>query len=270
MKFSVGEIAHFSRNLLSRTGKRFKRVIILALALGLVGFAYTAFSPGSAAKDNTQQASYVKEGQKLFNEGCISCHGSNAEGVTDRGPSLIGVGQAAVEFQVSTGRMPMARQEAQAQRKQPVYTKEQIAQIAAYIESLGGGPKIPAGDLRDEEAIAKGGELFRVNCAACHAFSGNGGALSGGKFAPSLDKATDRQLYAAMLTGPQNMPVFGDNQLSPDEKKAIIAYVQSMKEDKDPGGFGIGRTGPVPEGLVIFLVGIVALIFTALWIAGKS
>ena len=73
-----------------------------------------------------------------------------------------------------------------------------------------------------------------------------------------------------MLTGPQNMPVFGDNQLSPDEKRDIIAYLQNLQNDPDPGGWGIGRLGPVPEGLVIFLIGMVALVFTTLWIAGKS
>ena len=254
----------------ARMGERFRRTVVLVLALGLVGIAYAAFSPTSTAQDNTQDAEYVKEGERLYNESCITCHGRNAQGVPDRGPSLIGVGSAAVEFQVSTGRMPMARQEAQAKRKTPFYNEDQIAQLAAYIQSIGGGPQIPRGNLRDEDAIAEGGELFRVNCASCHSFSANGGALSSGKFAPALEETTDRQLYAAMLTGPQNMPVFGDNQLSPHEKEAIIAYVQNMKSDRDQGGFGIGRTGPVPEGLVVFVVGAVILLFATVWIAGKS
>lgn len=126
------------------------------------------------------------------------------------------------------------------------------------------GQQAPAGDL------ANGGHLFRVNCSSCHAFSGGGGALSSGKFAPSMDLSTDRQLYAAMLTGPQNMPVFGDNQLTPQEKYDIIAYVQNMKSDVDPGGWGLGNFGPVTEGLAIFLFGMVVLVFSALWIAGKS
>lgn len=253
---------------LIRMGERFRRVAVLALALGLVGGAYMAFSPGSQAKDDTQNSIAVREGQKLYNQTCVSCHGRNAQGVQDRGPSLVGVGPAAVEFQVSTGRMPMARQEAQAQRKPPTLNNDQTRQLSAYINSLGPGPTIPDGNLRGDES--KGGELFRVNCASCHGFSANGGALSSGKFAPSLKRATDRQLYAAMLTGPQNMPVFGDNQLSPSDKKAIIAYVQHMKAEKDPGGAGLGRTGPVPEGLVIFLVGIGILLLGTLWIAGKS
>ena len=103
-----------------------------------------------------------------------------------------------------------------------------------------------------------------MNCSSCHSFGAGGGALSSGKFAPSLDESTDREIYAAMLTGPQNMPVFGDNQLSPQEKRDIIAYVQNMKADADPGGLGIGRIGPVSEGLVIFLVGMVVLIFATL------
>lgn len=254
----------------ARLGKRLRRGAVLLLTLGLLGTSYAAMAPASSAQDATQDAGYIKEGQRLYNEGCISCHGMNAEGVQDRGPSLVGVGQASVEFQLSTGRMPAARQEVQAPRKPAKYDADQIAQIAAYIQSLKPGPVVPNGDLRDQERIAEGGALFRTNCASCHSFSGSGGALSSGKRAPSLEKATDRQIYAAMLTGPQDMPVFGDNQLSQAEKEAIIAYVQDMKSDKDPGGFGIGRTGPVPEGLVVFLVGIIALVFATVWIAGKS
>jgi len=255
----------------ARVGDRFRRssgLVVLVLTLGMFGGAYAAFAPASQA-DEAPSSIAVREGQKLYNGGCVSCHGRNAQGVPDRGPSLIGVGAASVDFQVSTGRMPAARQEAQAERKPPMYNKEQTDQLAAFVDSLGGGPKVPEGNLRDGD-LAQGGRLFRVNCASCHGMAGVGGALSSGKFAPALDEATDEQIYAAMLTGPQNMPVFGENQLTPDEKKAIVNYVQTLKAEKDPGGMGLGRTGPVPEGLVIFVVGIVVLLFATIWIAGKS
>jgi len=255
----------------ARVGDRFRRssgLVVLVLTLGMFGGAYAAFAPASQA-DEAPTSIAVREGQKLYNTGCVTCHGRNAQGVPDRGPSLIGVGAAAVEFQVETGRMPMARQEAQAERKPPVYNKEQTDQLAAFIQSLGGGPQVPAGDLRDGD-LAQGGRLFRVNCASCHGMAGNGGALSSGKYAPSLDDVSPRVIYAAMLTGPQNMPVFGDNQLTPDEKRAVIGYITTLQDDKDPGGFGLARLGPVPEALVIFLVGVVALVFATLWIAGKS
>jgi len=258
-----------------RVRRRLGTVVRLTLALTLAGGVYAVFAPGLSADDTPQLSTAAAEGKVLFDQSCISCHGRNAQGVPDRGPSLIGVGAAAVEFQVSTGRMPMARQEAQAPRKPAIFDDDQTRQLAQYIQELGGGPQVPDGDLRapggDDEAMARGGNLFRINCSACHAFSGGGGALSSGKYAPSLKESTDRQLYSAMLTGPQNMPVFGDNQLTPEQKKEIISYVQvALKEDKDPGGWGLGRFGPVTEGLAIFLVGIVALVFTALWIAGKS
>jgi ubiquinol-cytochrome c reductase cytochrome c subunit len=261
----------------ARAGGRLRRhsgLVVLALALGLLGTMYAAFAPVSNADEKTTTASAedVREGQQLFEGGCITCHGRNAQGVPDRGPSLVGVGAASVEFQVGTGRMPMARNEAQAVRKPALYTAEQTRKLAAYVESIGGGPEVPSGELRstDKDVIAEGGRLFRLNCSSCHAFGMGGGALSSGKFAPSLEPSTDRDLYAAMLTGPQNMPVFGDNQLTPEEKKAVISYVQAQKGDQDPGGAGIGRTGPVPEGLVVFLVGIVGLLIATLWIAGKS
>lgn len=257
----------------SRARRRLSAGVRLVAALVLAGGAYTAFAPGiSTAQDTPQLSTAAKEGKALFDRSCISCHGPNAQGVTDRGPSLIGVGSASVEFQVATGRMPMARQEAQADRKPPVFNADQVRQLAAYIQELGGGPQLP-GDVEamlQGADVSKGGELYRINCAACHGFGGGGGALSSGKYAPSLMRANAAEMYGAMLSGPQNMPVFGDNQLGPQEKADVIAFVVNLQQDKDPGGFNLGRFGPVTEGLAIFLVGMVALVFTALWIAGKS
>jgi ubiquinol-cytochrome c reductase cytochrome c subunit len=262
----------------SRARRRLGSAARMLAALTLAGGIYTAFAPGAFAEDTKQLSPAAQEGQALFNNTCISCHGRDAQGVEGRGPSLIGVGSASVEFQVGTGRMPMARQEAQAEEKPPQFTGDQVSQLAQYVQELGGGPQLPPGEKysadvdQDPEAIARGGELFRLNCSSCHSFGGAGGALSSGKWAPTLRDATERQIYAAMLSGPQNMPVFGDNQLTPEQKRDVITYVsQQLQNDKDPGGlFNLGRYGPVTEGLAVFLVGMTILVFACLWIAGKS
>ncbi|MEV0154596.1 c-type cytochrome [Micromonospora sp. NPDC050686] len=256
----------------SRGRRRLGAAVRLIAALTLAGGAYTVFAPGVQAQENPPLTGAAADGKALFDVSCVSCHGRNAQGVVGRGPSLIGVGSASVEFQVSSGRMPMARQEAQAMRKPPSFTDEQVRQLGQYIQELGGGPQVPEGNnLRRNADMAAGGELFRINCSQCHAFAGGGGALSSGKYAPSLAPASDRQIYAAMLSGPQNMPVFGDNQITPEQKADIIAYIQeTLKHNQDPGGFNLGRYGPSSEGLAIFLIGIVALVFASLWIAGKS
>ena len=260
----------------SRGRRRLGASVRLVGALLLAGFAYTAFAPGLAAQEEPLSPT-AAEGKQLFENNCITCHGRNAQGVEDRGPSLIGVGSASVEFQVGTGRMPLARQEAQAQPKPPLWEGEElernVAALSAYIQELGGGPQVPdnLASVLDGGDQSAGGELYRINCSSCHAYSGGGGALSGGAAAPSLLDASDRQIYAAMLSGPQNMPVFGDNQLTPQEKADIIAFIQTLQDDGDPGGvFNLGRYGPATEGAAIFLVGIVALVFATLWIAGKS
>lgn len=253
-----------------RVRRRLNSALRMFAALVFAGGIYAIVAPGGA-QGAAPLTPAAEAGKALFDQSCISCHGANAQGVEGRGPSLIGVGSAAVEFQVETGRMPAARQEAQAMRKPPQFTNDQARQLGAYIQELGGGPQLPEGeDYASKGDIARGGELYRINCSSCHAFSGGGGALSSGKYAPTLEPATDRQIYAAMLSGPQNMPVFGDNELSPQDKFDIIAYVQNLKTDADPGGWGLGRFGPVTEGLAIFLVGVVALVFASLWIAGKS
>ena len=237
-------------------------------ALVLTGALYSVFAPAQAA-DGSEDSAAVEAGQELYNKSCISCHGANLEGVEGRGPSLIGVGEASVYFQVHTGRMPLVRQDADAAVKPTVFSDEEIDQLMAFVQANGGGPTLPSGDLRDGD-LAEGGELFRLNCASCHNFVGEGGALSSGKAAPSLQDASDLEIYTAMLTGPENMPVFGDNQLTSDEKRAIINYVQTIKEQADPGGAGIGRIGPVSEGLVIWVVGIGAMLFGIFWMGSKA
>jgi ubiquinol-cytochrome c reductase cytochrome c subunit len=238
------------------------------VGLVLTGALYSAFAPAQAAGDTSESAAEAA-GRQLYQNSCITCHGSNLQGVPNRGPSLIGVGEASVYFQVHTGRMPLVRQEAQAQEKPPVFSDKEIDQLMAYVQAHGGGPTLPSGDLRNGD-LAQGGELFRLNCASCHNFVGAGGALSSGKAAPSLKNASDLEIYTAMLTGPENMPVFGDNQLTPDEKRSVINYVQTIKAQADPGGAGIGRIGPVGEGLVIWVVGIGALLFGIFWMGSKA
>ncbi len=250
------------------------------LLMGLVaaGFLAAALTPKpQVATADVDDAALIREGKALYETSCITCHGANLQGVQDRGPSLIGVGEAAVYFQVSSGRMPMARNEAQAERKPQKFEDSQIDALGAYVQSNGGGPlvvrdgdgKIAEASLRGGD-IGRGSELFRMNCASCHNFTGKGGALSSGKFAPPLGPASEQQIYTAMLTGPQNMPKFSNRQLTMEEKKDIIAYVKSAVETAPQGGYGLGGFGPATEGLAIWVVGIVAMIGVCLWIGARA
>jgi ubiquinol-cytochrome c reductase cytochrome c subunit len=244
---------------------------VLLCALTAVGGTYAAFAASSGAADSTDTAASVSAGRQMFDQSCITCHGANLQGVVDRGPSLVSVGGAAVYFQVITGRMPLAKQGADSPRKTPKFTDEQTRDLAAYVQSVGGGPAIPTGVVRgDSASLGEGGELYRLNCASCHGTTFKGAPLSAGKQVPSLNAATDLTIYTAMLSGPENMPVFSNNQLTPTEKRAIIAYVQTIKASADPGGSGIDRIGPVSEAIVIWVLGIGALMVVILWIGARS
>ncbi len=244
---------------------------VLAVALGTTGAAYAAISTGTAPKTGAASQTQVEEGKSLFLEGCSSCHGLAAQGSSD-GPSLIGVGAAAVDFQVGTGRMPLAAPAIQAMPKTPVYNEEQIAALASYVASLGPGPAIPTSEMVDTSGadLALGGELFRTNCAQCHSVSAKGGALSQGRAAPSLMNAQGKEIYEAMVTGPQSMPIFSDKIMTLQNKKDIIRYLQELQKNQSPGGFSLGRLGPVTEGLFLFIAGLGALIVAAIWIGAKA
>lgn len=259
-------------------------VVVLLMGLLFTGGAYAVLSPASATDELASDQSLVDQGRELFLVGCASCHGRNAEGLVAKdgsqyGPSLVGVGAAAVDFQVATGRMPMARPGVQAPRKDRVYNEEETRALAAYVASLGPGPAIPTAEQYDpneipegerEEAVVRGGEFFRTNCTACHNFDGSGGALPGGKYAPTLKGVDEAHIYEAMLTGPQQMPVFSDGVLKPEEKRDIIAYLKSLEENPGYGGFSMGALGPVSEGLFAWLVGIGGLVGFAVWIAAHT
>ncbi|MFG2792436.1 c-type cytochrome [Streptomyces sp. NPDC048419] len=249
-------------------------LVVLLLALACTGGLYAAFAPASKAQaDETAQSLAIDEGKKLFSVGCASCHGTGGQGTSD-GPSLVGVGSAAVDFQVGTGRMPAQQPGAQVPKKKVVYTQAEIDQLAAYIASLGAGPTVPTKDQYGPEGadIAKGGELFRTNCAQCHNFTGKGGALTHGKFAPDLEGVDPKHIYEAMQTGPQNMPSFPDTTLTEQNKKDIIAYLNAVNGDdtESPGGLELGGLGPVSEGLFAWIFGLGALIAVAVWVAART
>ncbi|MFM9134167.1 MAG: c-type cytochrome [bacterium] len=246
---------------------------LLIGALTVVGGGYAAIAsvqPAEAALVVGSETQ-VEKGRQLYLEGCSSCHGLNAEGAAT-GPTLIGVGAAAVHFQVSTGRMPMAAPGAQAPEKPPDYNEAEVAAMAAYIASLGPGPAIPTAEELDysDADVAQGGVLFRINCAQCHQAAGGGGALTQGKHAPSLMEATPQEIYEAMLTGPQNMPVFGDGTLPVEDKQAIIAYIVDLQGADSPGGLSLGRLGPVTEGLFLWAGVMLLFVGLAVWIGIKA
>ena len=224
----------------------------------------------STADTAASTALTVEDGKKLFQANCATCHGINLQG-TEAGPSLYGVGELAVEFQVATGRMPLQATGPQAPEKPVQFTEEQILALAAYVQSTSPGPTYPSEEVLDGGGdVANGAELFRINCAMCHNVAAAGGALTEGKYAPPLTETSALHMYAAMVTGPQNMPVFNDMYLSTEDKRDIISSLLFQQEAVSPGGFALGSLGPVSEGLFIWIFGIGALIGITVWITAKS
>jgi ubiquinol-cytochrome c reductase cytochrome c subunit len=247
-------------------------LVVLLFALATTGGLYAAFAPANSAQAESGQSLSIEQGKKLFDVGCGSCHGLNGEGSKD-GPSLVGVGSAAVDFQVGTGRMPAQQPGAQIPAKKVIYSQPQIDQLASFVATFGAGPAIPTPDQYAAGNVANGGNLFRTNCAQCHNFAGSGGALSNGKYAPPLDGVSPKHIYEAMQTGPQSMPVFPDTTMTQQNKQDIIAYVQHATDTaKNPnyGGLTLGALGPVTEGLFGWIFALGALIGVAIWIAART
>ena len=261
-----------AKNTARAAGRRSPLVTVALIAIGLLstGGVYALATSTASAETSAASDALIDEGSKLFAANCATCHGAALEGTTE-GPTLIGVGAAAVHFQVGTGRMPLAASGPQAEEKPAQFTDAQVEALYTFVGSKAPGPGIPDEEYLDGTGdAALGAELFRINCAMCHNVAGAGGALTEGKFAPSLAGVESDHVYEAMVTGPQNMPVFNDTNITPEDKANIITYLQFLDANPSPGGVNLGNLGPVSEGLFIWIFGLGAIIGVTVWLTARS
>jgi ubiquinol-cytochrome c reductase cytochrome c subunit len=238
----------------------------LWLAAGL-GIALVA-GLAPAAPLASSQATAAGRGDVLYVTHCSSCHGVRGAG-TPQGPPLIGAGPAAVDFMLTTGRMPMADPNQPTLRQPPRFSRAENDALVAYIASLGpGGPPIPAVHL-ERGNLAHGGQLFAGACAPCHGAAGQGAAVAQGQVAPSLHEATPTQIAEAVRIGPGPMPKFGDRVIDARDLDALVRYVVFLRHAPDPGGLSLGHEGPVIEGFVAWLLGL-GLMLAAIRLIGTT
>jgi quinol---cytochrome-c reductase cytochrome c subunit len=215
----------------------------------LVAVASLALAPAAAGS-----------GPDLYGANCIECHGAQGEGIDARGPSLRGVGARAADFYLRTAYMPLGNPHGQPHRSRVQFSRRELAQLVAYVASFGGGPRIPQ-PRPAAGSLARGQELFTEHCAGCHQIDAEGGYVTNA-VAPALNRASPVEIAEAVRTGPYLMPRFSEQQISNDQLNSIIRYVQYAKHPDDRGGWSLGHVGPVPEGLVTWLVAIVVLVAT--------
>lgn len=237
-----------------------------AAAVGTVAWLAmpaTGTTVGGARRVATDVARHV------FLRDCATCHGSDARG-TDLAPTLQRVGAAKVDYYLSTGRMPLVHVDAKIERHPPKYRPAMIDALVSYVATLvgGGGPDIPKvnparGDL------ATGGEVFRLNCAACHAWSGDGGALQD-RQAPPVHAATPTQIAEAVRSGPGTMPAFGAQAITQRQLDGVVRYVHTLNHPADRGGTPLWHLGPMAEGAVGVVLGLGALVLAVRWIGTRT
>jgi ubiquinol-cytochrome c reductase cytochrome c subunit len=254
-----------------------KRVLMGILAVGLGAFAVAVLArppqahpqglstpPPEAATPSALQI----EGRSLFEEACSSCHGFDGAGVRGQGPSLLEAGEAAADFYLRTGRMPLDQVGEEPLRGKPRYAENQIRALDAYVGSLGPGPAIPMVRPR-QGSLSEGMRLFGESCSGCHGIGGKGGVAIGA-YAPPLGEATPTEVGEAIRVGPYVMPGFSAAQFDQADLDSIARYVQLTQDPDDAGGFGIGHIGPVPEGLVAWFAAIAALLLIARLIGERN
>ena len=169
------------------------------------------------------------------------------------------MGARAADFYLRTGAMPLSKPDEQPKRSRVLFTDRERRALVGFVASLAPGPPIPSPDWRSGD-VATGQRLFTERCAGCHQVAGQGGVLTGARV-PPLDEATPVEIAEAVRIGPYLMPRFTAKDLSDADLNSIIKYVQTVvKHPQDRGGWGIGHIGPIPEGMVSWLLAAVVLV----------
>ncbi len=237
------------------------------MAVGSVANAEPATTPHS-------QQLTAADGEAIFRANCASCHGLNAEG-TENGVSLIGVGAASVNFQVMTGRMPMAMQGPQALQREPMFTQEQSDAMGDVrrLARARAGPAPPRRCSTRRSSTPRASPPVASSSASTAPCATTWPApVARSPRASSRRRwtaSTATHVYEAMITGPQNMPVFNDANISPEQKREIIAYLHYLDENPSVGGFDLGNLGPVSEGLFIWIFGLGGIVAITVWLTSK-
>jgi ubiquinol-cytochrome c reductase cytochrome c subunit len=229
----------------------------------------TPFGPGvgNPTKSFPSSPALIAEGYNLYEESCSSCHGIALHGRRGVAPSLVGVGPGPVDFYLSTGRMPLERPTDEPLRNAPLFNRAQINALIAYISKFG-GPAAPTANPSKGD-LATGLHAFTLHCAGCHQVVARGG-LTIGAIVPALDQATPQQIAEAVRMGPYVMPRFDSKQINQHQLDSIARYVVWTRHPDNAGGWGIGNLGPIPEGMVAWFLGLVALVIVARLIGERN
>jgi ubiquinol-cytochrome c reductase cytochrome c subunit len=265
-----------------RRSRRARAVMVVLALLCSAGALYVASSPRAGAQKGASAdplaasppspaaRDLIARGRSLFADGCSSCHGVDARGIRNLGPSLYGAGAAAADFYLSTGRMPLSNPRDEPTRSRPAYKRADIHALVAYVGSLGRGPAVPR--VRPNQGrVDAGMRTFTLDCAGCHQVGAAGGIVTGG-VAPRLDDpdVTPTQIGEAIRVGPFLMPSFDERHITEQDVNDIARYVALTQQPDDRGGWGIGHIGPIPEGMVAWLLAGSALLLVARLIGERN
>jgi len=243
-------------------------------------------APRGASPPVADRAQLLREGSALYDEHCSTCHGADLKG-SQGVPSLLQAGGAAVDFYITTGRMPLALRSAargpgasplgnlsakgsQAYHVPSLFDARQTAALDAYV-SEHAEQQTPIPRVRvDAGKLQHGRRIFENNCEACHGAAAQGATAGYQWVALPLRKANPTQIGEAIRIGPGVMPRFTDAQLSDDDVDAVATYVRYLAEAPQTyGGTVMDYLGPISEGAVSAIIG-VGFLFWVIYFTGTK
>jgi cytochrome c oxidase cbb3-type subunit 3 len=168
-------------------------------------------------------------GQKLFLNHCAQCHASDGGGsrgfpnLTDR-DWLWGGDIKVIETTITEGRTGVMPPWG------PALGETGVKDVAHYVLSL-------SGSTHDSIRKARGEQIYKATCVACHGADGKGNQALG---APNLTDRTwlhgsgEAMLIDVITKGRTNQMPAHKNDLSPVKIKLLAGYVFSLSADTRP------------------------------------
>ncbi len=153
-------------------------------------------------------------------------------------------------------------------RRAPLYPASVVNALVQYVPQLAHSHGVPLPKLQHGNVV-EGLELYTLNCATCHAWSGSGSIIANGKV-PSLLVDTPEQIASAIRIGPGEMPAFGTPSLDNKQLSDVVAWAKQLRHKNDAGGWDLFHRGPTTEGAAALVVGLGAMLLLIGWIGTRA
>jgi mono/diheme cytochrome c family protein len=184
-----------------------------------------------------EERKFIEEGEKLYNQLCLACHGENGKGEgTLAGTALNNQNYLSIYTNEDIlNQIQHGRPEAMMPEYGSILEDEQISQLVSYIRSWQTKPLENQAPSALDGNPLNGQKLYNLYCANCHGMTGSGlkGTATALAHPNRIQQTTDEQMWLSAAYGRENTRMGpslkgldGVRQLEEQQITDIITYIR--------------------------------------------